>query len=254
MKTFDGFIFFNEIDMALLRMHILKDVVDYHVVVEAGMTHSGQPKPYYFWGAFEQGVFDAFKDRIIYSRLPELGGGHSWARERFHRAHIGKVLQYNAQPDDLVIIADCDEIPSAEAVRAVPPEGACLELDLYYYDVHHRVHQGWGIGALRWGMEHDTNRIRTLQGHRVPHLLNAGWHFSYFLTPERVVEKLDAFMHHADVAKDVPRDPTWIAEKMSAGEDIFGRTVQIDHVPLSDSLPQHLRDNLAHYQALGWAT
>lgn len=253
--------FYNELDMALLRMHILRDAVDYHVVVESKQTHSGQPKPLYFWEAFEAGVFDEFKDRIIYSCVNELEGAHSWAREAFHRAHIGKVLQYNAAPEDLVIIADCDEIPEPSAVHAIKQTASvnknwnafALELTLYYYDFHHIVDMGWGIGACLWGLCQDANAIRRCEFGVDPlRVENAGVHLSYFLTPEGVVDKLNAFMHHADEAAHVPRDPAWIAAKMQAGQDIFGRNIRIDTVTFNTSIPQYVLEHAEDYIRLGW--
>lgn len=261
MKVFDGFMFYNETEMALLRMHILKDAVDYHVVVESRMTHSGQPKPLYFWEAFEAGVFDEFKDKIIYSCVSDLEGDHSWDREKFHRAHIGKVLQYNAAPEDWVIISDCDEIPNPDGVKVLKEQRVdrpvLFELDFFYYDFNHRVDMGWAIGACRWEVEQDANKIRrgafpAPTGVNTCHI--KGWHLSYFLSPEGVVDKLDAFMHHADEAAHVPRDPQWIAEKMQAGQDIFGRNIQIERVPLAQTLPAYVLAHQERYEALGWLT
>ena len=41
MKAFDCFTFFNELDLLKIRLELLEDVVDYHVIVESNLTHSG---------------------------------------------------------------------------------------------------------------------------------------------------------------------------------------------------------------------
>ena len=46
--TYDCFSFFNELDLLEIRLNVLKDAVDKFVLVEAGETHSGKPKPLYF--------------------------------------------------------------------------------------------------------------------------------------------------------------------------------------------------------------
>ena len=46
-KIYDCFNFFNELDILELRLNILYDYVDYFVIVESSVTHSGQPKPFY---------------------------------------------------------------------------------------------------------------------------------------------------------------------------------------------------------------
>ena len=80
---FDTFLFFNELDLLEIRLEELKDVVDRFVLVEAGVTLSGNPKPLYF---------DQHKD--AFSRYPiehvcidELPGHFetSWQREYFLR-------------------------------------------------------------------------------------------------------------------------------------------------------------------------
>jgi beta-1,4-mannosyl-glycoprotein beta-1,4-N-acetylglucosaminyltransferase len=246
----------SEIEMALLRMHILSDVVDKFVVVESKTTHSGKPKRLYFQDALDGGVFDEFKDKIIYAWIEKLDGENSWAREHANRAFIGEVLGYYAEPDDWVIVADVDEIPNPKAVqhlKLTDANTAQFALDLFYYDFSHKVQMGWAIGACKWKVEHDANKIRvgfastSLVVFRV-----GGWHLSYFMNPTEVITKLDSFMHHADVAKDVPRDVDWIAERMGSGEDLFGRTVQITRVDPEPLLPQYVRANRAKYERLGW--
>lgn len=257
MTTFDTFMAHNELDMIELRLNMLRDVVDVHVIVEAGETHSGLPKPNIVGTALQSGRFDAFSDKIVYVRVERLQGDHSWAREHFHRQQIEGYLHYNARPDDWVIVGDVDEIPYAEAVTRVIESGAdaaALELALYYYNLSNRVQMGWGIGMCRWRVQQDANKIRTCQFDgadmiTVPH---AGVHLSYFMQPEQVVEKLNAFMHHADVARDVPRDPAWISERMHAHEDLFDRTTVLEHITPNGDVPEYMRKHADKYKAMGW--
>ena len=48
MKIYDCFNFFNELDLLEIRLNTLKDSVDYFVIVESNVTHSGQFKPLYY--------------------------------------------------------------------------------------------------------------------------------------------------------------------------------------------------------------
>ena len=47
-KIYDGFLFFNELDLLDLRLNTLNDVVDYFVLVESSITHQGESKPFIF--------------------------------------------------------------------------------------------------------------------------------------------------------------------------------------------------------------
>lgn len=256
MTVYDCCMVYNEIDMLDLRMHILRDVVDYHVIVESGMTHSGLQKPDYIGQAIMDGRFDEFSDKIIYAYTHELEGDNSWARERWQRDYIGKILRYNAAPEDYVLVCDADEIPHPDAIKKVVQQGAPvanLPMRLYYYDFAHRVHEGWSAGMCQWGVCQDANKIRRGEfGVQAREVKPDGWHASYFFTPEGVVDKLNAFMHHDDVARDVPRDPAWIADKMRKGQDLFGRTIQIEHVSPNGNLPAYVCDNIDKYRTMGW--
>jgi beta-1,4-mannosyl-glycoprotein beta-1,4-N-acetylglucosaminyltransferase len=48
MKTFDCFLFFNELDLLEIRFNILNDIVDYFVIVEASQTFQGEQKEFIF--------------------------------------------------------------------------------------------------------------------------------------------------------------------------------------------------------------
>lgn len=250
-KIYDSIIFYNELDMLELRLNILNDVVDRFVLVESGETHSGKPKPAYY--ADNRARFARWADKIEYVYLPSLtalAGENSWHREKMHRASIALGLK-TARDDDWVIVSDVDEIPHPDRVRDlqhVGGDGVKFELDFYYYNLNCRVKQGWAIGAARWGRERNTNRIRTQEG-ITSTVLHGGWHFSYFGGAAQVVSKVDAFMHHADpVIRDLPRDPYFIAQRMREGVDLYGRDIQIEFVPLSDTLPAYLLANLDTYR------
>lgn len=260
MSVYDCVMLFNELDMLETRMHILDPVVDNFVVCEAGQTHSGQPKPYYLQRAIDHSArFNPFLDKLIYVKVDDLTGPgrNAWEREYFQRSCIARGL-VDARPDDLVIVADCDEIPNPDTIKALVDtnsSGAKLEMTVYYYDLNHQVYEGWAIGALRWKDEKEPNNIRRLMGHaNVQRLWGSGWHFSYFGGAQAIVEKVDAFMHAGDlVIKDMPRDPLWVAGRVSAGQDLFNRDgFKIVEVPLSDKLPKYILDNLDKFRAMGW--
>ena len=249
-KIIDAMIFYNELDMLEARLHILGDVVDHFVICEAAETHSGQPKPYHFAANAER--FKQWTDQIVYVQVDNLTGSgrNSWQRERYHRSRIADGL-VEAAPDDLIIVGDCDEIANPAVLGSIA-DGAMLELDFYYYSLRHRVRQGWAIGAMRWGLEKDPNKIRTGEGHDFPHIAHGGVHLSYFGGPQQVLSKIQSFMHSGDIAKDVPRDANWIKQRIDAGRDLYDRDLVIERVPLSDTLPRYILDHLDHYKALGW--
>ena len=47
-KIYDGFLFFNELDLLEIRLNTLNDVVDYFILVESSVTHAGKSKSFIF--------------------------------------------------------------------------------------------------------------------------------------------------------------------------------------------------------------
>lgn len=264
-KVYDCVMFFDELDMLELRFNILNDVVDYFVVCEAEETHSGQPKPLNIlanWDRFKQ-----WQHKMIYVNAGALSNGlrNSWQRENYHRMCIAEGLM-SAERNDWIIVSDVDEIPAPEQVAKLhnletatePPyryPAVKFEIAFYYYDMNHRVEQGWAVGAARFEVERDPNRIRTCSMvNNKPELeLIGGWHFSYFGGPQAIIRKHAAFMHHADpVIADLPHDPAYISNVIQSSTDLYGRDLKIVHVPTSDGLPRYVLDNAEVYQQMGW--
>lgn len=264
-KIWDCCMFYNELDMLEARLNILNDVVDRFVICEAGETHSGKPKPAYF--ADNRARFAPFLDKIEYVYVPSLtaiAGENSWNREKAHRAAIAQGWK-DVKWDDWLIVADVDEIPKPSCVDALHELWSAMfvkfELDFYYYDLNHKVKQGWSIGANQSRYGTDPNRIRNSANwtEHTGHpdfqrgFWNGGWHMSYFGGAEQVVSKVDAFMHADDpVIRDLPRDPAHIAAIMRRGADLYGRDLPIEHVPTSDTLPRYILDNAEQYRQMGW--
>src|SRR5258708_24991392 len=65
MAIFDTFLFFNELELLDIRLHILNDNVDYFLLSEATKTFSGQPKPLYY--EENRLAFKNFHGKIIHN-------------------------------------------------------------------------------------------------------------------------------------------------------------------------------------------
>jgi beta-1,4-mannosyl-glycoprotein beta-1,4-N-acetylglucosaminyltransferase len=256
-KVYDCCIVNDEIDMLELRMNILAPVVDYFVVVEAGVTHSGLPKGHPVGDALQTPRFASFADKVIYSFAETLEGANAWEREHNQRGLIGDALRYFAQPDDWVIVGDCDEIAHPESIRFYAHQNEFqrvqLELDFYYYNFSHRVQEGWAIGMCQWGFEQYANKIRTCDfgGARTVRVGGGGWHFSYFGDAAAIMRKAKAFMH-ADWVDTYQLTEAKVQAALDAGVDLWGRTLQIDRVPVSDTLPGYVLGHRGKYERLGW--
>ena len=119
MKIYDCFTFFNELEILELRLESLYDIVDCFVIVEADKTHANIPKPFNFYNHLND--FKKYLPKIHYimdkSVVPYKGVG-DWSIENHQRNSIMKGLT-NAEPDDLIMISDVDEIPNPATIKTI---------------------------------------------------------------------------------------------------------------------------------------
>jgi beta-1,4-mannosyl-glycoprotein beta-1,4-N-acetylglucosaminyltransferase len=87
-KLVDAFIFFDELELLLLRLTELESVVDYFVIVESDLTFTGTRKPLYF--AECKHLFADYSDRIIHvvQEAEEGADIDPWDREAAQRHAI----------------------------------------------------------------------------------------------------------------------------------------------------------------------
>ena len=115
-RIWDAFTFFNELDVLRLRLRTLAPVVHQFVLAEATKTHSNQPKALLFeQSKVDPGlaVFLPQIEHVIVDDLPD--SDDSWQLEHFQRNALIRGLR-EAADDDIVLVSDCDEIPSPFAL------------------------------------------------------------------------------------------------------------------------------------------
>ena len=127
MKIYDCFTFYNEFELLELRLKSLWDVVDCFVIVEANRKHNGEPKGFNFWA--RQDDFKDFLPKIRFvpadlSQVPFKGTG-DWSIENAQRNAIMRGL-IDAEPDDLILISDLDEIPAPDIFQRLQENQVAL--------------------------------------------------------------------------------------------------------------------------------
>ena len=278
--VYDCFSFYNELDLLEIRLNVLWDVVDKFVIAEGTLTHTGKPKPLYF--NENRGRFAAYADKIIHvivDDFPEPPIGYterdaSWMREDWQRNAIKRPLKVVAQPNDLILLSDVDEIPTPASVRACSK--TCKDvvvfeqmLTNYYLNFVSYTTPVWlGTKAARWSvfnnpetyakmepspcLDEFTNRgatasrLRIMQAKR--RLKHAGWHFSYLGGAKEIVKKIGSIA--IEFSNTDNTSEQWVEEVVSRGLDInkLGRRFFV--VPLDERFPQYLRENSDKYAHL----
>ena len=245
----DCFIFYNEIQMLKYRLNLLKDVVDYFVLVESTHTFSGKQKELYF----NKHLFSEFKIiHILVNDFPFLYNptkDQIWKNEKYQRNCIQRGLEsLKLDEDDYIIISDVDEIPDPETLNYIKTHNKLLsgqlEQDFYYYNLESRMNHNWYFSKIlkysefvSMGKSCDQIRNTLLETTR-----KGGWHLSYFGTPEFISNKIKNFSHQEYNSSEFT-DPSLIQERISNKLDLFNRP-SICIVPQnSDYLPPNFKKN-----------
>jgi beta-1,4-mannosyl-glycoprotein beta-1,4-N-acetylglucosaminyltransferase len=223
---YDCFIFNNEFKQLDIRLHELDSVVDKFVLVESDTSFSGHIKP--LWFANMRHKYAAWRDRIIHVKVKDMPATNNrWEREHFQRNAINRGL-VNAQPSDLILISDVDEIPMLHELVSVMGSSVPVRFEMitYYYSVRLRsMQQLTGPVLVRYGQMGSPQAIRDA-AQKGPwngiYLPEAAWHFSFMGGAEAVEAKVRSFAH---AEYDLPQytDPTQIERRIKAKRDPFDR-------------------------------
>lgn len=243
-RLYDCFPFFNELDLLEIRLNELDGVVDRFVIVEAGETFSGKPKPLWLAENFDR--FERFKDKIVYLKIDAFPPGTDpWERERIQRDKLLAGLT-DAASDDLVMLSDVDELPKSgtlAAIKAAPPRRAqvlCLELRIFIFYLNLERRERWlrlgpriirrgaltGMQALRYVRGPADRRLRdAMRGLKAKWgmrrwitrkaVRDAGWHFTWLGGLDSVTAKAGAIPFHSRLPRDM--DQAEIARQVIDG-------------------------------------
>jgi beta-1,4-mannosyl-glycoprotein beta-1,4-N-acetylglucosaminyltransferase len=238
---YDCFIFNGEFDILDIRINELKDVVDKFVILEGRTTFQGQPKELTYEKRMSD--YDYVGDQIIYVTFTPKGAT-TWDRESYSRDQAAKAL-YSARPDDIILMSDADEIPRADVVKTLDPqEMTLLNMDEYYYSFN-LWHAYYGFTRACYFKDYPGGQaMRKTWSEDMPTIENAGWHFSFLMTPEQIAKKIQSFSHD-ELNRPEYTDTARILERITTLQDPFDRdTLERRHF---DDHPRYLLDNLDRF-------
>ncbi len=237
VKVYDCFMFNGEWDILELRLNLQNEAVDYFVVVESNKTFTNIRKKLTF--NINDARLAAFEHKIRYVLVSDMPGSEdAWQNEFYQRNAITRAL-WDAEPNDLIIINDCDELIKPAYIQAARTN---MQFDLFgfqqpvYYcymnncSVGYMAEQIWSVAVRKRLLhEHDANWFR--QNVRLGQAgawyswywwPQAGWHYSYMMDTPDIVNKIKSFSHtefnHTGVIDQI--DPVAHALK---GTDLLGR-------------------------------
>jgi beta-1,4-mannosyl-glycoprotein beta-1,4-N-acetylglucosaminyltransferase len=213
MKIFNCFTFFNELDLLEFSLKLLDSSVDHFVIVESNLTHSGEPKPYYFEANKKR--FEPWLHKITYVPVKQSAEGlhfnknessynptsASWKLENEQREALS-IVKTMAGDDDLIILGDLDEIPDPAVLKKIRPanEPRALSLLFHYYFMNCQnvgTERWWNGSIIASGKQFRDLSPQLLRDNRnnYPIIKKGGWHFSYLGGLEKIKYKLASFAH-----------------------------------------------------------
>ncbi len=277
---YDCFLFFNEVDILKLRLHVMEACVDRFVIGEAEETFSGVKKELIFDRYRE--AFQPFLDKITYVRIgcsPAELTPHE--RDRFQKNQLIKGLPELSE-EDIIVFSDLDEIPEPHALQRVLDDfdrekiyhfaqrnfyvflnveevgGNLISMSGEFAGIEKEDRRilGTKVFAKESIPQEGIGRIRDvidLSDPRNIRVAEGGWHFGYMGgsrekdVMRRIGTKLRAAAHQeyndAEILKET-------MDHLFLGEDIFGRDARYQQVEIDESFPAYLREHLKEYDHL----
>jgi len=277
-KIYDCFNFFNELDILEIRLNELYDVVDYFVIVESSVTHSGEDKPFYF--DENKHKFSKFLDKIINFKITNTPNDFinlkssddselnkindyiinqtnrfdrynqpDYGRDFFQKESVRRAL-INCEDNDLILISDADEIPNHKILKNIKNlnlENTIYSLNqpMYCYYFNYLKQNDWygtKMGLYKNIKKYSFNEIRGDSSLSVK-INDGGWHFSFQGGLEMVTKKLLSYS-----ARDMvnPYVLSSIERNMEDGIDPFFRGT-LSKVNIDSTYPKYILDNLDKY-------
>jgi len=270
-RVIDGFTYFQEDDMLEIRLNVLKNVVDYFVIVEGNRTHSNLEKSFELESKLET-RFKDFKDKIIYIKcdMSKVGEGKDftkkktytpndgyWALENFQRIAIKEGFEkLNIKDDDIILVSDLDEIPKPEIIDSVRQGSSQpYKLNMYgkflFLNSKSNGANWWRptISKYKYVKQFNCEQIRMKSFARKS---NAGWHFSYCGSSKFIQKKLKSFSH-SEYSHDEYTNIEHLDKVINENVNIWNKNLKDDRKYEEITFPgypQWLVDNQQKYKHL----
>ena len=246
----DTFLFYNELDLLKARLEYLGPTVDHFVISEANIDFAGREKAFLLNPIVLATL--PFSEKIIYHQEIINLRSLPWLIKRLrYRKRKNRLLwkiqdaQRNStlkaltqfQPSDIVIFSDLDEFPSPSALQegrdllANPKAMENLiayscDQTFFYYNLQNAApdDQFYGsifcnLGTFRKLLPHKLRSIKD----SLLHIANGGWHFSYFMDEEKILNKIKAVSDVENLSAYKNLSTSEIRNKIATKQDLYDR-------------------------------
>jgi beta-1,4-mannosyl-glycoprotein beta-1,4-N-acetylglucosaminyltransferase len=256
-KIYDGFLFFNELEILEMRLKQHAPHVDYFILVESKETFRGDPKPLYFDENKER--FAPFLSKIIHIVVERKDFSEHeepfWSREAYQRNQIFLGLK-EASKEDTVLISDVDELiddPVFNRLKIYARQkkgiikSICLNQHQFYLNLKHSTPYLWvGPIVCRKKNLFQSSADDLRRNRNAFQKMYGGWHFTYMGGGDKIQQKLKAF---SETVYDelIDEQPAKISLELFARCNKGYEWAEID-----SSYPRFILENIDYYKNIGF--
>ena len=292
MKVYDCFMYFDEDIILDLRLNYLNPYVDKFVIVESKFTHSGKKRDL----LFDIKKFKKFENKTIYLyidhepeeiQLVNDEDNHidkssksifnATKRENYQRNYLRKGFE-DADPDDIILISDIDEIPNLEKIKfkSIKNKLIFFQQKIFYYKFNLCLNlENWvGTKVCKKKDLVSPQWIRNIKDRNYPFwrldilfsknkyqniyfVTNGGWHFSYLKNAKDIEKKLKSYLHHREydikpvgverINQMIKEKKTVYDLKVDMRSSKFNKGQTLTKVNLNQ-LPNYIQNNIEKYK------
>lgn len=225
-RVYDAVLFSNEVDILTVRWKELYPYITQFVILESNSTFTGLPKPLVF--ASNRNKFKFVEPRLTYGMIGGRfkKGENPFVEEAYQRVALDQLLRIaGIEDDDLLIMSDVDEIPSAHTINLLrwcddTPPVLHLQLKNYLYSFEYYIdNKSWRASVHRY----KSGKTRYAHYRQTDILLSdAGWHCSFcFRRISEFTFKMKAYSHYDRVRFSHFLNPQRIQDVICRGTDLF---------------------------------
>lgn len=253
---YDCIMFNNEWEILEIRLHTLAPVIDKFIIVQGERSFTGNHNELY--PDRMEALNKRFSKKIQYDIICPPLNNNPWTNEYRQRNYIGELIR-EFEPEDLIMLSDCDEIPDTNIIERIKIEFPykaiiAIEQAMYFYYLNCRHSRRWigpVIGKRDVFIGERPQFWRDRRGN-IDRMENCGWHFSYQGGFRSIINKLRNTAEQQDNT-DKNTDPMRLLRLMETGEDIFERDPNFTFISSeAPELPRYVREHSHEFIEKGY--
>jgi beta-1,4-mannosyl-glycoprotein beta-1,4-N-acetylglucosaminyltransferase len=265
-KVLDAFLFYNELDLLKVRLAYLGEHVDQFIITEANIDFACKPKPFLLNAELIRSL--PFSEKIVYHQEFINLDSFAWQYKRFRyqnrkskflwkiqdaqRNSLLKPLR-NYSQNDIVIFSDLDELPAIPALyeaiqvlnlKSSKSDRLALSLQqlFFYFNVNSCAHEDLFYGSViakNAAFFHLKPHKLRADKNDLHHIDSGGWHFSYFMDEEKIINKVLAISDVEGLSHFKKLSVDEVRYKVANKLDLYDRPVPLGGNP-ANPIPEHL--------------